>query len=266
MNPQSKLHSSSWVLIRWTLSISLAMCLYLPPLASAADPSPKTHIGAPSGSGGGGSSTSGTTCSSGVNQCFGAIGINCDGAMPNDVPLPQVEGAFHAGCLDGWCWVNAGSWAHDECCFSTPTGRWCGGPLSAGNAGCVASWDRAVHRVSHGLNWKRRVDMCRVDSDGIVDFAEYCAPSGTIVASTDASRCCSKATRSYSAATDAAQAAAQGVSFDGSFARVVCTAPPPSPTAPKPVKTCFTNAQCAADEICMDPSSVSGTQKYCIKI
>ncbi len=216
----------------------------------------------PSGGSSGGTSGGGT-CQSGNNQCFGAIGMNCDGVLPNHIPVPQVEGLFHAGCLDGWCFVNAGSWAHDECCFTTPTGRWCGGPLSANNAGCVVSWDRAVHRVSHGLNWRRRVDMCRVDTDGLVNFAEYCAPNGTIVASNDANRCCSGLSRPYNAATDSHIAEAQGTVFDGTFTPVVCAAPP---SAPPKVKTCLSNAQCAADEICIDPSNVSGTQKYCLKM
>jgi hypothetical protein len=205
--------------------------------------------------------SSALTCNSGPNQCFGAIGINCDGAVPNAWNVPQVDGVVHAGCLDGWCWINAGSWSHDQCCVTTPSGRWCGGPLSAFNSGCVTSWDRALHRVQHGLNWKRRVDMCRIDNDGIVNFSEYCAPNGTVLAQGDENRCCSGLSRAYSAATDAAQAGAQGVSFDGSFTPVVCKAP--TTTTSTGAKACFSQDQCAADEICIAPTGT--TTKYCMK-
>lgn len=248
----------SWGMIAIVLVV-LQGCQATPPLQPApADP--------PGGGGGSGSVSS--PCPSGPNQCLGAIAINCDGVVPNSWPAPQVEGVVHAGCFAGWCWINAGSWAHDQCCVTTPGGRWCGGPLSAFISGCVASWDRAIHRLQHGLNWSRRVDMCRVDNDGIVNFSEYCAPNGTVLAQGDQNRCCSGLSREYSAATDAAQANAQGVTFDASFTPVVCRAPPAKPPA-KPStgpKLCSTQAQCASDEICIAPSSSTGGQKRCLKL
>jgi hypothetical protein len=200
-----------------------------------------TKLPADDGTGGGGS-TSGSTCGAQENQCFGAVGSRCTGA-PADWPVPDEPAFWHVGCTaDGWCWVNAGSWQHDECCFDNPDGRWCNGPVSEWATTCSASWERANHRLEHGLDWKRRVDRCRIDDDGAVDFAEYCAPNGTILASNDANRCCSGLSRAYDASLDSMKAQTQGVRFDGSFIPVVCKAPP----APA--------------------GSVTGTQKYCIKM
>jgi hypothetical protein len=221
----------------------------------------KYGCGAPTGGGGSG----GGTCSSGNNQCFGALGANCEGIPDGWGVPPIVDEAVRAGCLGGWCWINAGSWNHDQCCFANPNGQWCAGPASSFASGCNASWDQAHHRLDHGLNWRRRIDTCRVDTDGVVDFAEYCAPAGTIVASTDAARCCSGATRAFNATTDASTAEAQRVVFDGSFVARVCTAPPPPPSAPAPPapKPCFNHSQCTATQICA--SAGSSTQKYCLE-
>lgn len=213
------------------------------------------------------SGSMGRTCWDGPNQCFGAVAINCTGLIPNDW-IVQPEEWMHGGCLDGWCWINAGSWAHDQCCFTTPGGRWCGGPLSALNLGCVASWNRAVHRVEHGLNWRRYVNMCRVNTNGIVNFAEYCAPGGTIIANGDQNRCCSGMARAYSPSVDSQVAEIQHVYVDASFTPMVCKSPPPPPppgSSGHPAKQCTSNSQCAADERCERPNS-SATKKYCIKV
>lgn len=221
-------------------------------------------------------------CASGNNQCFGAVGINCDGAVPNGLPVPQDGLVAQAGCFGGKCWINAGSWVHDQCCFGNATGRWCGGPLTALNTGsCVAEWDRAVHRVAHRLGWERSVDMCRVDGDGAVDFADYCAPGGTIVSSTDTNRCCSGGAHALGLfATDAVLVASQLPILDGSFTPMVCNGPRGSTTipgsssggstsgstTPPPPKKCLTNAQCDSDERCLAPAGFPNAQKTCVAI
>jgi hypothetical protein len=247
----------------------------IPPLTTCTS---KTGCGAPIGTPIGPTTP---ICESGVNQCFGAVGIDCDGAVPNGLPVPQDGLVAQAGCSAGVCWINAGSWVHDQCCFGNTTGRWCGGiATSLSTSSCVAEMDRAVHRVAHRLGWKRAVNMCRVDSDGVVNFSEYCAPGGTVVASTDANRCCAGGARPLAAtAADVSLVVSQGVVLDGTFTPFVCngtfgstaipgagggggggTTPAPSP------KPCITNAQCAADEMCAAPSSDPGATKTCWKL
>jgi Cys-rich repeat protein len=100
----------------------------------------------------------------------------------------------------------------------------------------------------HGLNWTRRLDRCRHDTDGLVNFDVTCANNGAIVASEDASKCCSRRTRAYNAQTDGAMADLQGVIFDGSFTPVVCEAAPPVG------QRCTSNAQCPAGKQCLAAS------------
>jgi hypothetical protein len=126
------------------------------------------------------------------------------------------------GCRGNHCWTNAGSWEHDECCEHHPLGHWCAGVASIASTACKSSWDRAVHRVTHGLGWRREVDRCRVDDDGEVDFEEYCAPRGVVVAAEDASACCSGRARSFNIFRDFIRLARQGVLLDDSFTPVVC--------------------------------------------
>src|SRR5262249_21190639 len=80
---------------------------------------------------------------------------------------------------------------------------------------------RGLPGVVHGLNWHRHVDRCRVDDDGIVDFAEYCAPAGTIVASTDRLKCCGRRTRAFRLERDLGQAMAKALMarLDNTLAR-----------------------------------------------
>lgn len=154
------------------------------------------------------------------DQCFGAVGSRCGGtpsSWPVDVP-PFVQ----LGCTGDRCWTNAGSWEHDECCAVNPEGHWCGDLTTLAHTECKAAWDRAVHRVTHGLSWQRRVDRCRVDDDGLVDFDEYCAPRGVIVATEDAASCCSRRARALNIFFDFVRIARQRVLVDDSFQPVVC--------------------------------------------
>jgi hypothetical protein len=241
------------------------------------------------------SSGGGGACFPDPQQCLGVVGLACDGVLSTEAEAALVaaagaispQGIFlagaslfetaYSGCApDGSCVINAGSWAHDECCFANPAGVFCGLEDAFASGTCGASWDRAVHRVVHGLNWRRKVNQCRVDDDGIVDFAEYCAPAGTIVASGDRQKCCGRRTRAYRTGRDLGKAIAQAVVFDGTFRPRVCVGNPPAtpPTGggsggtstPPSVngKPCTQSSQCGAGAICAAPSA--GKPKVCLLI
>jgi len=210
------------------------------------------------------------------SHCFGAVGINCVGDSLV-VLFPDIEHLLlQVGCSGNNCWVNAGSWAHDECCANTPSGRWCNGPNSATNNGCVASWNRAVHRVRNRLGWQRSVNRCTVNNTRLVNFENYCAPAGTIVASNDSNRCCGRASRSFNLASDGPRAVLQGIPLEPvpSYTPVVCVGGTTASgggsggSAAKPVwtpetaRSCTTGSQCAADEGCTTWEGRSG--KICV--
>lgn len=136
--------------------------------------------------------------------CFGALGMQCGQPQP---PMPLT-----ALCAGGSCFINGGSWDHDECCWANPRGMACrSGPLDAvtGHDGhCVAAWDKALRLVRKGLNWKRDVDFSRGNATGSVEFAIYCAPANTLVPPEDGRRCCSRRTRALRPAEAVAAAAA----------------------------------------------------------
>ena len=161
-----------------------------------------------------------TSCQDLENQCFGAVGSRC-GGTPRSWPV-ELPPFVQVGCRGDRCWTNAGSWEHDECCAVHPRGHWCGDLTTLANTACKEAWDRAVHRVTHGLGWRRVVDRCRVDDDGRVDFDAYCAPPGVIVAAEDADSCCSRRTRALNIFVDFARMTRQAVLVDDSFRPVVC--------------------------------------------
>jgi hypothetical protein len=241
------------------------------------------------------SSGGGGACFPDPQQCLGVVGLACAGVLSTEaeVALVAAAGAIspqgillagasvletaYSGCApDGSCVINAGSWAHDECCFANPSGVFCGLEDAFASGTCGTAWNRAVHRVVHGLNWRRKVDQCRVDDDGIVDFAEYCAPAGTIVASGDRTKCCGRRTRAYRASRDLGKAIAQAVIFDGTFTPRVCigSAPAQAPTGgssggtttPPSVngKPCTQNSQCGSGAICASPGA--GEPKVCLLV
>ncbi len=123
-----------------------------------------------------------------TEYCFGALGAQCGGAQHN---LPTT-----ALCAAGHCQINAGSWEHDECCFANPKGMACQvGPVDyvTGHDGkCVNEWNKALARLGAGLNWTRRIDFNKPNSTGKVEFAAYCAPTGTRVLLEDVRYCCSR--------------------------------------------------------------------------
>jgi hypothetical protein len=136
--------------------------------------------------------------------CFGALGMNC-GEPQGNMPAPAL-------CSGGRCFVNGGSWDHDECCVANPQGMACRrGPLDSltGHDGnCVTSWNKAVRLVSRGLFWERQVDFSRQNRTGQVEFALYCAPANALLPPEDAAKCCSRRTRALTLTENAAARAA----------------------------------------------------------
>jgi hypothetical protein len=192
-----------------------------------------------------------------------------------------LETAYSGCAPDGSCVVNAGSWDHDECCFAHPSGHFCGIENAFASGSCTTAWNKAVHRVVHGLNWRRHPDRCRVDDDGIVDFPTYCAPAGTIVASTDRAKCCGRRTRRFDGLRDGLQAVLQALIFDGSYTARVCVGGAPGGgvagggttssggstggTAPANGGTgavCTTSASCPASSVCI--STQAGQPRHCV--
>jgi hypothetical protein len=253
--------------------------------------------GSASSSGGGGGSSSGA-CAASPWQCFGVVGLACDGVLSTEAEAAIVaaSGAIglsaltfagsvleteYSGCApDGSCVVNAGSWDHDQCCFAHPSGHFCGIDHAFASGSCTNEWNEAVHRVVHGLNWRRRPDQCRVDDDGIVDFATYCAPAGAIVAKEDRAKCCGRRTRRFDLGRDWLQAASQALILDGTYTPRVCvggargggiagggggsssggTSTPHSTPGP----TCATDAACPTGSICI--STEPNGPKHCVQV
>ena len=194
---------------------------------------PVTKAPPPPGSGGGSGTTS--PCGDNPRQCLGAVGLSCNGVVVG----PQ--GIF-AGCNGNDCVVSAGSIDHDDCCMRIPNGHFCGVGNALSNTGCNAEWDKAIHRLAHGLQWHRTVNRCEISS--AVVMSEYCAPDDTILASADAAKCCSGRTRAYDAQADRLHHDLQGVTVDGSYTPIVCD------HAPAVTSSCTTDAQCRAGTSC----------------
>ena len=117
------------------------------------------------------------------DRCFGALGQQC-GAIPTI--------GITAACSGNLCLVNGGSWQHDECCAVHHGGDKCGGPETfLGNDGfCRSEFGHALGHFVQGLNWHREVNVGASNRTGKVVAADYCAPSGTVVAARDARYCC----------------------------------------------------------------------------
>lgn len=137
-------------------------------------------------------------------RCFGALGAQC-GQAQGDIPLPAL-------CKDGNCFINPGSWNHDECCVRNPQGKACRlpGELLTGHDGnCVTSWDTAVRLSRKGIMWKRAVDFNRNNGTGTVEFALYCAPANSLLPPADGpTKCCSRLTRALTLTEGVAATAA----------------------------------------------------------
>lgn len=122
-------------------------------------------------------------------QCFGAAGKGCttSAAAGEPVYCRPVLGSGEVECM-----VHAGSLEHDVCCFQHANGRGCSGGAEDPRY-CGYEWDKSRQRTSQGLYWTRRLRPQDVNRSGIVDFDQYCAPSGSVIAAGDDRYCCSRA-------------------------------------------------------------------------
>lgn len=118
-------------------------------------------------------------------HCFGAMGPGCGESGGPAYCRPALASS------ELECIVNAGSIEHDGCCFRHPDGQGCGGRPPASSY-CQYEWDKAQSRTRHGLYWTRRVNPREANTGGQVDFQNYCAPSGSVIAAGDDRYCCSR--------------------------------------------------------------------------
>jgi hypothetical protein len=149
--------------------------------------------------------TSVTTPTTAITQlqrtefCFGALGNRC--GQPQG-PIPPT-----ALCTAGRCFINGGSWDHDECCFAHPQGKACRLPELAHDGNCVTAWDKALRLTGKGLMWQRSINFAEGNTTGRVDFAKYCAPANALLNPADANRCCAGSARALTSAEAAASVA-----------------------------------------------------------
>lgn len=135
-------------------------------------------------------------------RCFGALGAAC--GQPQGLVPPS------ALCSGGRCFINGGSWEHDECCFRNRGGVACNLPNPDDGTGtCGALFGKAIRLATKGLMWSRPVDFAERNPTGTVNHALYCAPSNTLVPPEDGAKCCSRATRALNG-VEAATAVAAG--------------------------------------------------------
>lgn len=118
--------------------------------------------------------------------CLGAVGPGCS---PPDGQAHCQRLAAGAGLE---CIVSAGSIEHDLCCRQHPAGRGCDGRPGDPRY-CAYEWDKAQERMTHGLYWTRRFRPGASGRGTGPDFAEVCAPAGTVLAAGDERWCCSRA-------------------------------------------------------------------------
>ena len=139
----------------------------------------------------------GLLCGRRVDFCFGGLGQRC-GITKEGLTTPL------ALCAAGICWINAGSWIHDECCWRFPNGYACrGGPQDVNDGNCANEFALAVAHLAAGYNWTRRVNFNERTLTGVVRFNEYCAPTGTIVHRNNVNRCCTRMARPLNQILDA---------------------------------------------------------------
>lgn len=120
--------------------------------------------------------------------CFGALGNNC-GQPQGAIPLSAL-------CANGTCFINGGSWDHDECCFRNKGGHVCDFPNSDDGSGrCRAEFDKALRLSAKGFSWSRSINFQDANTTGRVDHQKYCAPINTLIQAEDRSKCCSGSTR-----------------------------------------------------------------------
>ena len=130
--------------------------------------------------------------------CFGGLGQRC-GITKEGIETPL------ALCLNGRCWINAGSWIHDQCCWRFPNGYACReGPTGTNDGNCTAEFGKAVSQMLIGYRWARNVNFNVANRTGTVVFGQYCAENGWIVHRLDAAaHCCSRRARAVEPLRDA---------------------------------------------------------------
>ena len=141
----------------------------------------------------------GLLCGRRVDFCFGGLGQRC-GITKEGLTTPL------ALCAAGTCYINAGSWIHDECCWRFPNGYACrGGPQDVNDGHCGGEFSLAVAHLAAGYNWSRSVNFNERTLNGAVRFNAYCAPTGAIVHRDNVNRCCTRMARPLNPVLDAAQ-------------------------------------------------------------
>lgn len=122
-----------------------------------------------------------------TRYCFGAVGEDCgkfkatpyaswDRGLGIDFDIKKStcwpDGRGHG------CWVNSGSWLHDECCYDSPNGYVCGGNDTSQD--CKDEWDRAWRRTASFFTWTDYFGP-QGTVGGEVDFQAHCAPKGQLI-------------------------------------------------------------------------------------
>jgi hypothetical protein len=146
------------------------------------------------------SDISGTACTTVCQRCYGALGNNCGPADGLEV-LGENLGICGNTPLGRVCQINAGSWAHDECCILHRRG----GPNSqqgSCNHGpppryCLGDLAKAIIQAPNPLlTWTRKVDFSKAScTEGLsmrVNHADMCNPKGGTLLCSDRQYCCSR--------------------------------------------------------------------------
>ena len=144
---------------------------------------------------------SGVACTAICQRCYGAAGNNC--GVADGMNFPGNIGLCIKTSSGTKCQINAGSWAHDECCvryrFGGPNNNQ--GSCTAPGLGpppyvCQGDLAKAVAQLPNPLlTWTRTVDSNKSNcTDGIempVTHADMCNPSGGKLLCSDSKYCCS---------------------------------------------------------------------------
>lgn len=119
--------------------------------------------------------------------CFGGVGEGCGKFQVNasfswSYGLQFGIDVRKSTCVPNGkghtCWVNSGSWTHDQCCVDNRDGVLCGGNDTS--AACGDEWDRAVRRTVSWFTWSDYFAPTPV-TNGVVDFQDHCAPAGQLI-------------------------------------------------------------------------------------
>jgi hypothetical protein len=103
------------------------------------------------------------------NQCWGAVGSNCDGVSQASISVPRYYGGFTRA--DGVSMIyikmetSIGSIVHDMACLNVGSkGHWCNGPTSGWNdiLGLPRAWTPAAHEWGKAF-WNTRNKRVWVD-------------------------------------------------------------------------------------------------------